>query len=704
MAQTKPLQRPNWLAWLPWLMLAGGLCMTLWVTYVMHDHNERSALRELDARAAEAAEAVRDRMETLELTLTGGAELLHHRDGSGREDWRRYVDRLQFAKKLEGVLGVAFTQVILPQDLESHIAAIRAEGFPDYTVHPPGPRELYTSIVYIEPFTGRNLAAFGFDMLSEPVRASAMRTAAETGQAALSGVVRLVQETHGPVQPGVLIYVPVYRGGGVPATAEQRWASLAGWAYSPLRAGDLLQALLPRPERGVSFAVYDATDATPVLLFSTPAPKRSGSPLRSRVDLELHGRRWQIVAEAGHSFTGKGAHDIAQLLVFGTAISLLLAGLTWTLIKRRAEALALAERMTASLAAERERLASIIEGTRIGTWEWNVQTGAVIFNERWADICGYTLAELQPVSVQTWFALAHPEDIATSNAALERHFSGEADYYDVECRMRHKLGHWVWVHARGRLVSRSEDGKPLMMYGTHTDITERKRVERIKDEFVSTVSHELRTPLTAISGALGLVSSGVLGELSAEAKTYIGIAANNCQRLTLLVNDLLDMDKIAAGKMEYDLQTHALRSLLERSVAEAAEYARQCQVDLRLAPVPDTYRVHVDAGRFQQILTNLLANAAKFSPPGSPVEITCVPTDGEVRIQVKDYGPGIPLAFQPRVFEKFAQADSSNTRQKGGTGLGLAISRELARRMGGEIEFESREGAGSMFWLRLPLV
>jgi PAS domain S-box-containing protein len=123
------------------------------------------------------------------------------------------------------------------------------------------------------------------------------------------------------------------------------------------------------------------------------------------------------------------------------------------------------------------RLASIIEGTHIGTWEWNVQTGAVVFNERWAEIVGYTLAELAPISIKTWARLAHPEDMKQSAALLERHFAGELPDYDWECRMQHKAGHWVWVHDRGRVITCTYAGQPLMMFGTHTDITERKRAE-----------------------------------------------------------------------------------------------------------------------------------------------------------------------------------------------------------------------------------
>ncbi len=144
------------------------------------------------------------------------------------------------------------------------------------------------------------------------------------------------------------------------------------------------------------------------------------------------------------------------------------------------------QRAEAALRDANWRLESIIVGTRVGTWEWNVQTGATIVNERSAEILGHTLAELAPVSIKTWETLAHPDDLKQATELLKRHFAGELDYYDYECRMRHKDGHWVWIHDRGRVVTRDEAGRPLMMFGTHTDITERKLAEAALRE-----SHEL---------------------------------------------------------------------------------------------------------------------------------------------------------------------------------------------------------------------
>ena len=234
------------------------------------------------------------------------------------------------------------------------------------------------------------------------------------------------------------------------------------------------------------------------------------------------------------------------------------------------------------------------------------------------------------------------------------------------------------------------------------DITERKRVERMQSEFVSTVSHELRTPLTSIAGALGLINGGALGAVPESMATMLGIAQQNSQRLSLLINDLLDMDKLNAGQMRLDLQAYPLRPLLEQALQANQAYADEYRVHWQLLDVPENAKVRVDAQRFLQVMANLLSNAAKHSPANSAVDIHCQITEQQLRIEVRDYGSGIPEAFRARIFSKFAQADSSDRRQLGGTGLGLAISRELVEHMHGQIGFSCEPGQGTCFWFSLP--
>lgn len=243
--------------------------------------------------------------------------------------------------------------------------------------------------------------------------------------------------------------------------------------------------------------------------------------------------------------------------------------------------------------------------------------------------------------------------------------------------------------------------------GTHVvavvrDISERRRIEQMKDEFVSTVSHELRTPLTSIAGSLGLLAGGAAGVLPERAGRLIQIAQANSQRLVRLINDILDIQKLESGKLRLDMTPLDLREVAARSLDGVRGYAEELGVHLTLVegePAP----VRGDADRLIQVVTNLLSNAAKFSPRGGEVRVTVDPETRVARLSVSDEGPGVPDAFRSRIFSKFAQADGSDTRAKGGTGLGLAIAREIAERHGGRLWFESAEGEGATFYLDLPL-
>lgn len=245
---------------------------------------------------------------------------------------------------------------------------------------------------------------------------------------------------------------------------------------------------------------------------------------------------------------------------------------------------------------------------------------------------------------------------------------------------------------------------------TMRDISERRKIERMKNEFISTVSHELRTPLTAIRGALGLLTGGAAGDIPLTLSPLISIANKNSETLARLINDLLDIQKIEAGKMDFSFERLNVLNLLDNAAHNNQSLAESQGVRIELdtdPAMPPETAVLVDYGRFQQVMANLISNACKYSPSGSKVRLMAMLTGARnLRVAVSDQGEGVPENFHDRIFNKFSQADSSDTRAKGGTGLGLAISRLLVQQMHGEIGFynlPAEQGGGAYFFIDLPV-
>ena len=350
---------------------------------------------------------------------------------------------------------------------------------------------------------------------------------------------------------------------------------------------------------------------------------------------------------------------------------------------------------------QRQRLSLATSGAGVGIWDYQVDTGQLIWDDNMFALYGIHASDFRGAYV-AWEEGVHPEDRGAARLQLERAVSGEG-LFDTEFRVVHPTSEVRWIKANGTVL-RDANGKATRVLGTNWDITERKRVELLKSQFISTVSHELRTPLTSIRGALGLACGGQLGDIPEQAMSMLQIALRNSEHLTELVNDLLDMEKLSLGDIAFDIKQQPLWPLVAEAVASSEAYAAQHQVSLKLLPGDESLQVEVDSQRLRQVMNNLLSNAAKFAPPQSEVTISVGVEEGKARVVVHDQGSGIPPAFRTRIFQRFAQADASDTRQKGGTGLGLAISRELIERMGGEIGYHSPPGEGASFYFVLPLV
>ncbi len=364
------------------------------------------------------------------------------------------------------------------------------------------------------------------------------------------------------------------------------------------------------------------------------------------------------------------------------------------------------------LRSQQRRLDLVLTGAGLGTWDWNIVTGQVQFNARWAEMLGYELREIEP-HVRSWEKLVHPDDMATVMRVLTDHMEGRTPEYRCEHRLKRKDGSWAWVLDAGRVIERDLTGKAVHAAGVHVDISQAKRLEAnlaeaktaaeaasyAKSEFLANMSHEIRTPMTAILGYSELLQSEFASKPGSEgAGESLSTIRRNAEHLLSIINDILDVSKIEAGKMTVeripvrpDQVIHEVVSLMNVKSKE-----KGLKLEARFdSPIPEI--INSDPLRLRQILTNLVGNALKFTSEGNVSIVACLTDNGKIRIDVTDTGIGLSDESMHKLFDAFTQADSSTTRKYGGTGLGLRISKRLAEMLGGTITVSSKIGKGSTF-------
>ncbi len=813
----------------PVMVFFAGLLLTFVSWNQAHQDTLRLQQEKFDFRVNEAVASLYGRLKSYEQVLLGASGLFAASESVERQEFHSYIGKLQLGRNYPGIQGVGFSQLVFAKDKATHIERIRSEGFPEYLVRPEGEREIYTSIIYLEPFDRRNQRAFGFDMYSEQVRRAAMRRAWEEGQAVISGKVKLVQENSADVQAGFLMYLPVYRNGVPLDSVENRRANLVGWTYAPFRMNDLMNGLLGKQENdgGLDLEIYDGEGREPENLMYDSRLAMSGGAASGgfqairKMEFERH--FWTVFAYSRPEFEGRMAIDRLRAIGYsGITISVLVAAMVWLLLGGRFQALALAEKMDGKFRESESRSQTIVDHVLDGIITIDEQGLVESFNKAAERIFGYAAAEVignnvkmlmpepyhgehdgylrnyvtsgvrkiigigREVAGRRKDGSVFPMDLAVTEMFLgnRRLFSGivrditerkEASrevrrfkdvldntldmifMFDPDTlrlvyvnkgaiemlgygreellgmriweikphRQEHVyrshiapllLGDKPWLNYESLHLCKDgrelpvevflqlieEEGGKRLFVAISRDLTERRKIDKMKSEFISTVSHELRTPLTSIRGSLGLVRGGVAGELPEQAKSMIEIAYNNSERLVRLINDILDMEKIESGKMHFDFKPLDLMPLVEQAIEANRAYGEQHQVRFVLGErLPDA-KVNVDADRLAQVLANFLSNAAKYSHAGEAVEVAVKAAGELVRVEVSDHGSGIPEEFRSRIFQKFSQADSSDTKQKGGTGLGLSISKAIVEKMGGIIGFDSTPERGTTFFFELP--
>lgn len=475
----------------PGLVLVLCLVLSALAWQLATDYSERASRTYFDFRVREALDRIDHRMQAYEQVLRGAQGLYKASVSVQRTEFRDYVAALKLADDYPGIQGVGLSLVVPAAAKAQHVAELRQQGFADYDIQPPGLRDSYTSIIYLEPFTERNQRAFGYDMSSEPVRRAALEAARDTNAAALSGKVRLLQESGQSEQAGFLMYLPIYRNGTPHQTLADRRANLFAWVYAPFRMDDLMRGILGEHASDLDIEVFDGPQASPATLMYDSEPNHvfgqmSGTHEPVGHTLNIAGHHWTVQVSALTAMTARTNSTLPlQVGLAGGGATVLLTWVTWLLASGRQRALRAARNMNTTLIKaesglllQTHRFQEIIWGTGIATWEWVVKSGALETNARCSEMLGYTPDELAPISILTFKRLLHPDDLERANELLARCLSGETKSYECEARHRHKDGHWIWGLDRARVVEWSIDGSALRMSGTRQDISVRKQIEK----------------------------------------------------------------------------------------------------------------------------------------------------------------------------------------------------------------------------------
>jgi len=328
----------------------------------------------------------------------------------------------------------------------------------------------------------------------------------------------------------------------------------------------------------------------------------------------------------------------------------------------------------------------------------DVDGGIMEWNQASERMFGWTRDEALRLTI--FETVVPPANVPEARRSLAAVVSGKS-MSGAQLACLTKEGHQIDMMAY-LIPMLGDDGETIGTLTAMVDITQRKAIERLKSEFVSTVSHELRSPLTSISGALGLICNGATGTLSDEASRLCQIANKNTDRLVRLINDILDVERIDSGHLAFSFVECNVADLARVAIEKERALADASSVSVFLSVGPPDLKVLADSDRIVQAMQNLISNAVKFSPAGCEVTVSVQQADSMVTVSVEDCGSGIPVEFRPRLFDRFAQADGGNTRQRGGSGLGLSICKSIVELHGGTIWFEPCK-VGTRFSFQLPL-
>lgn len=706
--------------------LFAGILLSTYLYDVASTNDLKTAQHKFEDQALE-------RMLTIESRIQKEIAILHSIVGFFNSSV--HVDRSEFRSFSQAVLptetsfqALEWIPAVSHPSRQAFTELAVSEGLPNFEITeksqqghiiPAKVRETYYPVYYVEPFAD-NKTALGFDLGSNPDRRAALEKARDMNQLVVTPKIELVQLRED--NTGVLAFIPIYKKNLGNNTLSQRQENLLGFSLGVISISKLFSDLSISPDKSpantleIDFYLYDENEDNEKdqLLYAYKSTASESNPVLKKALASVHAshsfnfgtRKWTLVAKPiDPHFSSATTPTPWVLTTVSLLFTLMLTLYIFSSIQRTSMIEALVSKRTKELKEavrqalqDEAHIRAIVDHSAEGIIAIDSEglirdanpAAERIFGYQAYDLIGQNISMLVPPEYRD----KHENYVENSHLFTDR----------IINQARELVGYRQdgTVFPMELNVSCMETDEGPLYIGILHDITARKQAEVSKNEFVSTVSHELRTPLTSIKGSLGLLRSGAFGALTEKAQELVELAYVNCDRQINLVNDLLDMEKIAAGKMDYHMTQVDLNKALKSAIAANRDFAGNHNVRFNFHDNYTPAFINADQNRVIQVLTNLLSNAAKFSPDDGHVDIILIEKDDHYQVRITDFGPGIAKAFRDKIFQRFTQGDASDTRAKGGTGLGLHISKVIIEKHGGHIDFESEEGQGATFYFDLP--
>lgn len=713
---------------LPWLILLLSLFISTVASYYIHENTFINKKLEFSLLCHELESKILTRLESHAQILRNVSAFMRTTDSVTRKKWKEYLDNSRSLHSLPGIQGIGLSVIIPKSQINQHILKIRAEGFPEYKIKPEGDREIYSSIIYLEPFEGRNLRAFGFDMFSEKIRRKAMEDARDFDAVSLSRKVTLVQETEKDVQAGALMYTPYYQKNMPIGTIEERRKAILGWVYSPYRMNDLMKGILSDSSSTIPTRLELFDDKNLIesnLLYDSHKDNkdyaRSSNGLEIIIPIEFNKTIWTLrFTEAAERSFFSTFNKSFIVFLSGLVISILLFALSKSILNTESKAIQIAESMTRSLEESTQWFQVLLDSTAEPIFGLDLNGNCSFCNLSCLKTLGYTNQD-QLLGANMHHLLNHTDSsgniIKEADCNIFNSFRSKQKFHSDSEFFTRKDGSLFPVEYWSYPIFINE--KIVGSVVSFLDITERKKLSEelvlrtkqaesanhAKSDFLANMSHEIRTPLNGVIGFTDLLTKT---EMNESQRQYMKIILQSSNSLLDLINDILDFSKIEAGKLELNIEPVDIFELAEQAIDVIKFKAHEKKLELifNIPPTLPRY-IWIDSVRLRQIIINLLSNAVKFTGQGEvelKIEIlNRISNTGEAEFlfSVRDTGIGIAPENSQRIFEAFSQEDSSTTRKYGGTGLGLTISNRLLSLMKTKLELETEHGKGSRFFFKL---